>query len=112
MDDAQRPIVLSPEEYRQQQIAKARTEAAGLNLDTTAPGGRYLLADGTAVDANGQPLKDEPKAPPAPDGYDAMTVAELTALMGERSIEVPSNARKADLVAILSETDAAEGGQP
>lgn len=65
MSDAQ-TIVLSSEEYRQQQIAQARTEAAGLNLDTTVPGGKYRVGDQWA-DANGQPIKEAERSDPKPE---------------------------------------------
>lgn len=45
------------EVYRAQQAQKAVEEAASTPIDQTVAGGRYLNADGTAVDANGKPIK-------------------------------------------------------
>jgi hypothetical protein len=46
------------EVYRRQAALKAQTEAATMEMDETAPGGKYLADDGkTAVDADGKPLK-------------------------------------------------------
>jgi len=50
------PMIVSPDDYRNQQIAAAKAAAAVTPLDTTVPGGRYLVG-GQWVDANGAPIK-------------------------------------------------------
>lgn len=45
-----------------------------------------------------------------PAGYDAMKVPELRDLAAERGVDVPKDARKADLVAALEASDRERGG--
>ncbi len=47
------------EAHRARMYQDAVTEAAAAELDETVEGGRFLLPDGTAVDANGEPIKGE-----------------------------------------------------
>lgn len=47
---------LPPADYRAQQIVAIRQAAAEANLDTTDPGGRYQMADGSIRNANGDLL--------------------------------------------------------
>lgn len=49
------PIVVSADDFRNQQIAAAKAEAAANPRDVTVPGGRYLVG-GQWVDANGAPI--------------------------------------------------------
>lgn len=55
-------------------------------------------------------IKGDGSEAPAPEsaGYADLTVAELRDLLQEREIEVPSDARKADLIAALEQADADE----
>ena len=56
----QAPIIVSATEYRNQLRAEAIRKGQEQTLDETAPGGKYLLADGeTYVDADGKPLKGD-----------------------------------------------------
>jgi hypothetical protein len=58
---ADQPMVVSPEEYRARQIAESKAEAARLQMDVAPAGGRYKVGD-RVVDANGNEVKEEPKA--------------------------------------------------
>lgn len=49
------------EVHKARAFEEARAEAAKLGMDTTVAGGAYVV-NGVRVDANGQPVKDEPKA--------------------------------------------------
>lgn len=83
-------------------------ESAADRIET--PGGAVPADDAASDDA---PVDDAPAdatgdAPVEPVDYERMTVAELKALLQEREIAVPADARKADLIALLSEADAAD----
>ena len=67
MSDKQTPIVVSPQQYKAEQIAQSKSEAAGLEMDKTEPGGRYLTPDGRTVDANGEEIKGGKSAAGTPD---------------------------------------------
>ncbi len=59
------PMVLGSESdpvaiARHRAALRNRAEAKFLHPDTTIPGGFYLLADGSAVDANGNPVDRTP----------------------------------------------------
>lgn len=58
MSDRQ-PIIVSPQDFKNQQISESKRIAAEQFLDEGPEGGRYQLADGSFVDANGNPVKDE-----------------------------------------------------
>lgn len=62
MSDRQQITVKPFEVQRAEAFAEAQAEAAKKELDKTVPGGRYVQPDGAVVDANGVPVKDEPKA--------------------------------------------------
>lgn len=70
------------EVYRAQQAQKAAVEAAEKPLDVTVPGGKYTSADGTEVDANGQPLKAG-EVDSAPAGSHAMLGAPAEIVYAE-----------------------------
>lgn len=53
---ADQPMIISPVDYRAQQIAQSKTEAATLTMDLAPEGGRYLVG-GQTVDANGLTVK-------------------------------------------------------
>lgn len=49
-------VMVSPSEYKRQQVVQSMIEAQELKLDTTDPGGKFLV-NGEEVDANGRPFK-------------------------------------------------------
>lgn len=55
-------MAVPPEVYRAQQNAIIKAKARAQQLDKTVPGGRYTLANGTVVDANGRTLEEAPTA--------------------------------------------------
>jgi len=65
MNETMRPMIVSTEDYKQQQIAQSKSDAAELFSDETVEGGRYEV-DGRMVNANGEPVKDEQKASAEP----------------------------------------------
>jgi hypothetical protein len=86
------------EAYRMQQQNEAMEEARRLEMDKTVPGGRYLIGE-TVVNANGDPVEGDVEE------YEDMKVAALRRMAEERGIDVPDNAKKADLVAALEADD-------
>ena len=52
---------LPPEQYRAREIVKIRRDAAESNLDTTVPGGKYTMADGSVRDAAGNVIEEPPE---------------------------------------------------
>lgn len=59
---SEREVVIKPfEQQRAEAFAAASAKAGDLKMDEAPAGGRYLVGD-QVVDANGQPVKDEPKA--------------------------------------------------
>lgn len=50
------PIVVSPQDYKNQQIAESKRQASEQRLDEGPEGGRYEVGD-QMVDANGDPRK-------------------------------------------------------
>ena len=73
--------------------------------------GAHPEADAEAVVAA---PPDEQSVEPAQEndgGYEAMTVAELRTVIQERDLAVPSDARKADLIAALEAADAESAGE-
>lgn len=70
----------------------------------TIPGGRYRLADGTLVNANGVPIEEEtaPAAPAkssTPD--DTWTVKDLKAHAEQHSIDLGPAKTKAEILAAI-----------
>lgn len=62
MSEKQPVVTMVPfEVQRAEQFARARDEALANRRDETVPGGRYAAADGSFVDANGEPVKAEAK---------------------------------------------------
>lgn len=60
MATTQRPqVLLSAQDYRNQEVARSLEEARTLQADTTVPGGVYIV-NGQAVNANGVPIGEGP----------------------------------------------------
>jgi hypothetical protein len=55
------PIVVSPQEYKANQIAESKRLAAESELDEGPEGGRYMVGE-QLVNANGEPVKEAAKA--------------------------------------------------
>lgn len=55
-------VAVPYEVYKRQEYQGVMEEAAKSNLDVAPAGGRYEAADGAIVDANGKPVKEQPKA--------------------------------------------------
>lgn len=52
-------VLMSSEQFKQQQIAEAKADAEQNRRDETSAGGRYITATGRAVDANGKLIDEQ-----------------------------------------------------
>lgn len=68
------PIVVSPQEYKANQIAESKRLAAESELDEGPEGGRYMVGE-QLVNANGEPVKESEERPAAPAGTTGPTGA-------------------------------------
>lgn len=92
------------EVHRAQMAQRAAEEAAGSRMDETEPGGRYLLPDGTEVDANGKPrAKDGVNTAPA--GSSAMLGSPLEVAFPDTQAQARADVAERDAAAARLERD-------